>query len=463
MKTNSAFLAILVVFLIGASMFGVSLQAHGQSSDSLSVWVAVDGEFQDAVQATLNSAPTSVSTTILDKTTLEDQLLDAKLNGSMPDAVVTDSELIPGLVGQGTIQAVTKSKNSDIYPSVQRTTAYYELNDLGIIISDSILYYGVPFIAKTVVLFQNTKLWANEIESLDDFYEAALKSNDQTNPADPKYGFAFIDMPDPAFALFYGNGARIFDGGIIDTTHLQITEPKQVGTFSKMYEMAKLRKLTPSWEEQGTINARKLFHTEGRVALIIDNSFGIKEYKESSVFGSSLTNLKAQPVPGDGAPIRSISLIPTSVLDENGVKAVEQLGNELLSKEIQSSLWSDYSILPARKGILKGEEYSPEEAFDETLDGDGFQLPINKKWLFVEEVFSREVSKLLKGDQNHTRTALAIDVSLRIGLPQDLAYDPIPPVGEEGKSGFLSSTGMFVAFVTSLAVIAFISVRKRRR
>ena len=454
----------LFLLLILTTSFSENMNVTAQSN-SLTIWVSVGDRYSQAVTGLLDKTGVTLNIITISQDKFENEMLNAALNGSLPDAVIANSMYIPTLVNMKAIKSLKSERDSRFYPSVERTVAYYNVTKDEVLVEDKIQFYGIPFIANTEVLYVNTLRWNKEINSLDDLYKAALYSNDQTNPADKYYGFSFTDLPDPAMALFYGSGATIFKDGYIDVTHLQITAEPQKQALYKMYEMTKLRRLTPDWDEQGTKKTRDLFTNQGRVALVIDDAGMIDAAKKGSVFGEDLNHLEIMLVPGNGAPVRSIALMPTYTDSKEKLDLIKDLGEKLLSKNLQKSLFDNYQLLPVVKDILSNSDGS-ESVFDMALQ-HAYQLPINIKWRLVEKVFTTEIEKMLRGDQDQNRTAVSIDVQLRPNLPLNQPYKPIPVFAEatatsKGSGGFLSFNGIFVVAIVSILFIDLLIFKRRR-
>ncbi|MHA1332411.1 MAG: sugar ABC transporter substrate-binding protein [Candidatus Hodarchaeales archaeon] len=471
---------ILSLFLLMALMSVNPIKSVKQSTD-IEFWYIEPDETDDTLLSLIGEFETSKGVTVtvkqLTASEAKESFKAASMNGTAPDIIQGYASWIPEFVTNGMITSVDLANASTEYMAkALRAVSYYEIKD-DIINANNILYYGYPQRVDTQA-FLYSHSFAKEMRAdiaatgetwdITAFKNAITKLNDQSDPANKKYGFSFTDMPKSADALFYGYGGQKFSNYTVDKAHIEIESDISIEALQFMYEMVLINRLTPSFEEQGSQNTYLHFAEVGDLGSTFGFAADVKKYLSGSQF-SNASNLGIAPIPkninGTGAPLEVMALmISTGSSTDEKLTAIE-LAEVLTSKEAMVSNAKNEYLLPASWEVFEHEDLAGNtivQSYKAILQ-EARELPITKYWDSTQEGYGIEVGEMLAGDQNGTIAARAIKIRWSFLLPASTGVDPIPPVGievTETKPTKTPAVGLlFVIAVLSITVSIY---RKKR-
>jgi ABC-type glycerol-3-phosphate transport system substrate-binding protein len=475
MNKNKIILLTLLIF----SLFSL-IPVNGETEAvNIDFWyITPDFENDNTLLSLIEDFETSegvtVSTTSFSYDEAKAAFKTASFDGSSPDLFLGDAMWIPELVTNGFIEPIAKADlETEFMPKALRAVSYYEIvND--VINVNNITYYGFPLSVDTqAFLYSQSKVDSKgvTIPAIDgswtptEFKAAITRLNDQSNPADKKYGFSFVNMPDGAEALFYGNGGLKFSNYTVDQGHIAIESESSKSALQFMYDIVQTNRLTPEYKDQNSTNTYSHFAEIGDVASTFDYAFRIKKYLEGSQF-SSVSNLGIAPIPlasnGTGGPLFVTSLMVSSGSSTDEQATALDLAQALTSESALVANAKDEYILPSSWKAFDHADLADNQIIQDfkiALE-NAREQPISKFWTLVREVFSGELKEMLGGLQNGSIAARAIGIGWSFVLPASVA-SPIPPVGDDVpiSNGTPAASILFIVF--ALGVSAMMIRRKR--
>ncbi|MHA1226859.1 MAG: extracellular solute-binding protein, partial [Candidatus Hodarchaeales archaeon] len=194
---------ILSLFLLMALMSVNPIKSVKQSTD-IEFWYIEPDETDDTLLSLIGEFETSKGVTVtvkqLTASEAKESFKAASMNGTAPDIIQGYASWIPEFVTNGMITSVDLANASTEYMAkALRAVSYYEIKD-DIINANNILYYGYPQRVDTQA-FLYSHSFAKEMRAdiaatgetwdITAFKNAITKLNDQSDPANKKYGFSF--------------------------------------------------------------------------------------------------------------------------------------------------------------------------------------------------------------------------------------------------------------------------------
>ncbi|MHA2053693.1 MAG: extracellular solute-binding protein [Candidatus Hodarchaeales archaeon] len=324
---------------------------------------------------------------------------------------------VAGMIAPLTAEYTTEDLN-DFLPSAIRLVTYPDSEGI-----DQI--WGFPQLIDTPALMYNKEIMINagiDVPSLnintswtwDQFIGNASFVVDNTTA----YGYTIAGMFFGAQAIFFGQGARLFNDGILDINHIAInsTESRSALTFLK--NMIDVEQITPVWEEMGWETINVLFADDGEVAMIQQGPWELKNFLDNSpefnptVDGAkpyaSADNLGIMQLPHDeagnqGAPLGGHAYIISAFASGDKYDAAVKLSKFLSGEDAMAAGAIDYYHVPARESVMERSDVKSSAGYEYVLGfkknvDKAFQVPVDHRWARIEQEFADNIDEYLADD-----------------------------------------------------------------
>ncbi|MHA2171207.1 MAG: extracellular solute-binding protein [Candidatus Kariarchaeaceae archaeon] len=419
--TISLVLSIFLVVLIP-----VSIKARPQITN-ISVWFTENDTEKPGVLDLVNQV--NMSNPDIHVDALQKGFFDARalytnafIAANEPEVFRAARDWVPefavaGMIAPLTAEYTTEDLN-DFLPSAIRLVTYPDSEGI-----DQI--WGFPQLIDTPALMYNKEIMINagiDVPSLnintswtwDQFIGNASFVVDNTTA----YGYTIAGMFFGAQAIFFGQGARLFNDGILDINHIAInsTESRSALTFLK--NMIDVEQITPVWEEMGWETINVLFADDGEVAMIQQGPWELKNFLDNSpefnptVDGAkpyaSADNLGIMQLPHDeagnqGAPLGGHAYIISAFASGDKYDAAVKLSKFLSGEDAMAAGAIDYYHVPARESVMERSDVKSSAGYEYVLGfkknvDKAFQVPVDHRWARIEQEFADNIDEYLADD-----------------------------------------------------------------
>ncbi len=458
MKQKLFFSVVLVVLLAaGMNLSVIPTQAQSQTE----IIVSVPQSLGTLVTSSLGS---SYKITTVSQSSLINDLVRKKILGTLPKILITSDSLLPQLATRNLVKVVSNSSEAGVFPSIYRGSSFFEVSPntktTASIINNTVKLYGYGFASTTQFLYLNkdlVNLNKVSVDTIKKFSDAAVQSNDQSNPLKKVFGVGFESVQDPMLSLFYGLGGALFKDNTVDVAHLSVNSNASLAALTNINETINVKQAAPDWALQENGGSESLFKTNGTLAMLIASSLKYNDISKGTVF-SGKSNLGLYPMPAP-APVETYSVFLTTEAKSSDMPLVKTISAMLRNKNTQDNLVKA-SYLPVNTSFLDLTTDFGKVA--NTSMNVFLDLPHDPAWLSVLDVFNNQMTKFVQRNQNAPRTTLSLDIALRLLVPPSSPWSNLPeftPLNSVAKSSpsFLFITGLFAIFSVALLL------RKRRR
>lgn len=452
---------VLLFTFITLLFFSSSYIATNGQTSNFTIWLAVEDDVAEAIKTKLGTDYTYVQGNVDD---VADDLNRENILGSLPDLIIGHSDAIPDLAVKNVIRPIDESRLNDVFPTIERQSSFYGVQNISktqsIIDATSATLYGYPIGVSTTVILTNSDLidpTQYDFDTIEGFNKAALQSNDQSNPASKIFGFSTDDVLDTGIWLYYANGGQMFSNDRLHIDNLIVNEQQSIDALAEINDLANVKKLIPQDVEA---TAFEQFSSTETLAMLVGDFDLYNDIKESTDSTIDISKVDIFAAAG-GAELHTFNVMVSRSSPSTAGDEAKNVYDALTEKDFQTSLL-DLGLIPVSESGIKGSDISDELKTQLTSAiSNGLTTPIDHLWNDVEAIFENQMTKLAEGNQNHTRTALAVDIDLRI-LPLDKTeWGPVPTLSGDLKSDGDDSPFFFELWMGAL-IVGYISLRKRR-
>lgn len=315
--------------------------------------------------------------------------------------------------------------------------------------------------------FQTSWTWNEYLEICETLY----------NTSAVEYATVLAGMFFGAQPIYFGHGARLFYDGIVDVNHIAInsTESRTALQFLKNFVDANC---TPPWTEQGWTSLNQYFSETGRVAMIAQGPWELKNFLDNSPeFNPTVTDAKLYASPDNlvviqlphddagnsGAPVGGHNYVVSSFAGAKYDAAVK-LAKFLSSEEAMASAAKDYYHVPARQSVMNRTDVKNAASFP-YVQGyyqavlNAYQTPVSNFWANLEEDFANQIDEYLANEINLDQC-----IKQTIDLwKETLGQSVITGTGTTTTTGYYEETPGFEFLFVVLALPTITIIYRRRK
>ncbi|MFX1536003.1 extracellular solute-binding protein [[Eubacterium] cellulosolvens] len=347
--------------------------------------------------------------------------ISAFIAGNEPDLFRATRDWIPEFAVAGMIEPVTSEFNQtdldDFLPIALRMVTYPDEND-----NDQI--WAFPQLVDTPALMLNKHFFTTagiDITGYDfktswTWDEYLDICNILYNTSAVEYATTLAGMFFGAQPIYFGHGAKLFRDGIVDVNHIDINSTASRTALQFLKDFVE-EPYTPPWTEQGWTSLNQYFAETGRVAMIAQGPWELKNFLDNSPefnpsvddakFYASADNLIVIQLPHDefnnsGAPVGGHGYVISSFAGPK-YEAAAKLAKYLTTEEAMAFKAKSYYHVPARKSVMNRTDVQAASSFP-YVQGyyeavlNAYQTPVSNFWANLEEDFANQIDEYLTGE-----------------------------------------------------------------
>ncbi|WP_457559771.1 sugar ABC transporter substrate-binding protein [Candidatus Harpocratesius sp.] len=479
--------AIITLFLASVIASEIAIPVHAETT-SLVMWYMQDDFLDNTMLDLIAQYETDHDVSVELKYVSEDSMrLDYKNafgSENAPDLIQGDAEWIPDLAHRNYITPILPSELKEEYlPQALRAVSYFYIEN-GNYDTNLLAYYGIPQIVDVMAFIYNKDNVSNAIIpeadgnwDVDEFQQAITRMNDQSLPSDKQFGFSFLNFPDAELSLFFGAGGNLFSNDTVDASHNEILENYSVNALDFIYKIANYYELTPSYKSGYYVNVDNSLKTDkiyedfalnGNVSSTMLFSQDLKKLMSSGIF-SNISKLGIAPVPKDEtgqAPFLKVTALMISNSTIHRTEALN-LANFLCSSNSMKEYAKNEYLLPAIDSIYSDTSLSENTIIQsyKPLVDSATGVYISRFWtLYVKDIFSGEVTSMIRGAQNGSTCATSLQVRIDAKVLRQADHPAIGQdvssfefYGEKSGGNFISFGSPSLIIVSSIIGLGLIS------
>lgn len=477
-KSNNIVVWVILTTLL-TGIFGSGIHPVSAQTTTLKMWYMQEDFLDDTMLNLIDEYESShdviVNLKYVPYDTLRLDYKNAFGTDEFPDIIQGDAEWIPDLAHRNYIAPLSVGDLQYNYISQALRAVSYFYVENGEYNTQLLAYYGIPqYVDVMAFVYNKDEVKTASIPNadgswtVDDFQQAITRMNDQSLPDDKQFGFSFLNFLDAELALFNGADGVLFANDTVDANHNQILEENSVNALKFMYDMVNYYELTPSYKSGYYVNVdnslkmEKIyedFAVNGNVSSTMLFARDMKKLMSEGIF-SDASKLGIAPTPrntDDGAPFLSVTALMISNSTSHKEEALD-LANYLCSPDSMKEYASNEYLLPAIESVYSDTALSNNEIIQsyKPLVENAKGVPISRYWSsFVKDIFKGEVTAMIRGAQNATLCANALQVKIDREILGNADHPTIP----QDISGFsyLGSGGGGIPF-GSPAIVGLLSM-----
>jgi arabinogalactan oligomer/maltooligosaccharide transport system substrate-binding protein len=492
MKYNKAItLSFFFVLMMMFSVLTTTIKASPQVT-TITYWYTENDSEKPGVLDLIdefNAANPDIEVEALQKGFFDARTLytNAFIAATEPELFRAARDWVPEFAVAGMIAPLTdeftQAELDDFLPSAVRLVTYPDSYD-----NDQI--WGYPQLIDTPALMYNkyifedagintSKLSVNTSWTWDEFVGNASQIVDHytTDNVTSIHALTIAGMFFGAQSIYFGQGALLFNDGIVDANHIGIDTPEARSALKFLKDLIEVHKLTPPWEEMGWETLNVLFANEGKVAMIQQGPWELKNFLDNSPeFNptvddakpyASADNLGIMQLPHDeagnqGAPLGGHALVVSAFASGAKYEAAIKLAKFLTSEESMAHDAIEYYHVPARASVMEREDVKAAPTYEYVLGfkknvDKAYQVPVDHRWATIEQRFADNIDEYL-----------ADDITLEVCILETIAeWKDI--LTQEATGSLASSTTLpeetpGIGLITALAAIPIlIRIRKKSK
>ncbi|MFX1250802.1 MAG: extracellular solute-binding protein [Promethearchaeota archaeon] len=233
------------------------------------------------------------------------------------------------------------------------------------------------------------------------------------NTSAVEYATTLAGMFFGAQPIFFGHGAKMFRDGIVDINHIDINSTASRTSLEFLKDFVEMP-YTPPWTEQGWTSLNPYFSDLGRVGMIAQGPWELKNFLENSPefnpsvddakFYATADNLQIIQLPHDefnntGAPVGGQNYVISSFAGPK-YEATVKLAKYLTTEETMAFKAKSYYHVPARKSVMNRTDVQAASSFP-YVQGyyeailNAYQTPVSNFWANLEEDFANQIDEYL--------------------------------------------------------------------